>query len=267
MKPYLSYFKLRFMTCLQYRSAAIAGILTQVFFAFVYIMVYLAFYESGDANAPMTLKQVINYMWLNQMFFTLIYLSYKDKDIINLIKDGNISYELARPLNVYFMWFAKILSQRISMMLLRCIPVMVLAFVLPEPYKLMLPLNFSTFLLFLLSFCISAILITGITMLFHIITMFTLDEKGTTSIIINIADIFSGQVIPLPFFPLFLQKVAILLPFRYISDFPFRIYTSHIVENEAIIGIIIQFVWLIIILIGGYLLMNKALSKTIVQGG
>jgi ABC-2 type transport system permease protein len=47
------------MTCLQYRSAAIAGILTQVFFAFVYIMVYLAFYESGDANAPMTLKQVI----------------------------------------------------------------------------------------------------------------------------------------------------------------------------------------------------------------
>ena len=152
-------------------------------------------------------------------------------------------------------------------MLLRCIPVMVLAFVLPEPYKLMLPLNFSTFLLFLLSFCISAILITGITMLFHIITMFTLDEKGATSIIINIADIFSGQVIPLPFFPLFLQKVAILLPFRYISDFPFRIYTSHIVENEAIIGIIIQFVWLIIILIGGYLLMNKALSKTIVQGG
>ena len=111
-------------------------------------MVYLAFYESGDANAPMTLKQVINYMWLNQMFFTLIYLSYKDKDIINLIKDGNISYELARPLNVYFMWFAKILSQRISMMLLRCIPVMVLAFVLPELYKLMLPLNFSTFYYF-----------------------------------------------------------------------------------------------------------------------
>lgn len=156
-------------------------------------MVYLAFYESGDANAPMTLKQVINYMWLNQMFFTLIYLSYKDKDIINLIKDGNISYELARPLNIYFMWFAKILSQRISMMLLRCIPVMVLAFVLPEPYKLMLPLNFSTFLLFLLSFCISAILITGITMLFHIITMFTLDEKGATSIIINIADIFQDK--------------------------------------------------------------------------
>ena len=97
----------------------------------------------------------------------------------------------------------------------------------------------------------SAILITGITMLFHIITMFTLDEKGATSIIINIADIFSGQVIPLPFFPLFLQKVAILLPFRYISDLPFRIIVGNVGIYEGMIGIIFQIIWIIILVLLG----------------
>ena len=45
MKPYLNYFKLRIITNLQYRTAALAGIATQLFFGFLYIMLYLALYE------------------------------------------------------------------------------------------------------------------------------------------------------------------------------------------------------------------------------
>ena len=44
MKSYLNFFKLRIITNLQYRAAALAGISTQLFFGFVYIMVYLALY-------------------------------------------------------------------------------------------------------------------------------------------------------------------------------------------------------------------------------
>ena len=66
MRAYLSYFKLRFITHLQYRAAAWAGIATQVFFGFVYIMVYIAFYESGSSSLPMELPQLITYIWLNQ---------------------------------------------------------------------------------------------------------------------------------------------------------------------------------------------------------
>ena len=74
MKSYLSYFKLKFKTGLQYRAAAIAGICTQFFFGFVYISVYVAFYETGSSNLPMTLKEIISYVWLGQAFFALIYI-------------------------------------------------------------------------------------------------------------------------------------------------------------------------------------------------
>ena len=42
----------------------------------------------------------------------------------------------------------------------------------------------------------------------------------------SIAEILSGQVIPIPLFPTFLKNIAILLPFAYISDFSFRIYSG-----------------------------------------
>ena len=102
MRAYLSYFKLRFITCLQYRAAAWAGIATQVFFGFVYIMVYVAFYESGSKNLPMNLSELTTYLWLNQAFFALINQFYKDQELFEIIRNGNISYELIKPKSTYY---------------------------------------------------------------------------------------------------------------------------------------------------------------------
>ncbi len=138
MKSYLSYFKLKFKIGLQYRIAALAGIATQIFFGFVYISVYIACYESGSDNIPMPLDQLVSYLWLCQAFFSLIYLWYKDKDIINLIKTGNIAYELTKPQDLYFMWASKILGERLSKCVLRFLPVIILAVMLKEPDNLTL---------------------------------------------------------------------------------------------------------------------------------
>ena len=70
MKAYFSYFRLKFITGLQYRSAAWAGIATQFFFGFVYIMVYDAFYQSLKVSNPMTITQLITYKSLKQAFFS-----------------------------------------------------------------------------------------------------------------------------------------------------------------------------------------------------
>lgn len=152
MMAYLSYFKLRFITGLQYRTSALAGIITQIFFGFVFIMVYLAFYESNSSDTPMNLKALISYLWLNQSLFALICMWYKDKEILNTIKSGTIAYELCRPLDLYFMWFSKILSTRLSMTILRCIPGILFALLIPAPYNLSLPNSLNTFLLFFIAF-------------------------------------------------------------------------------------------------------------------
>ena len=97
MKSYLNYFKLRVITNLQYRASALAGIMTQLFFGLVYIMMYLAFYESNDTSNVMNWNQLVTYMWLQQAFFALTYPFMKDNDLLEMIKNGNLAYELVRP--------------------------------------------------------------------------------------------------------------------------------------------------------------------------
>lgn len=267
MKSYLSYFKLKFITGLQYRSAALAGISTQLFFGFVYIFVYVAFYESGSDNLPMPLEQLTSYLWLCQAFFAIIYLWYKDKDILNLIKTGNIAYELCRPQDLYFMWYFKILGERLSSLMLRVFPVVLIAVLLPNPYNLDLSISFNTLIIFLISLVLSTILMTSLILLYHIICLFTLDEKGVVNIFMVVSDLLSGLVIPIPFFPKYLQNINNFLPFRYISDFPFRLYVGNISINEGYIGIVMQVIWIIILIILGRILTKKALKKAVIQGG
>lgn len=267
MKSYLSYFKLKFKTGLQYKAAAIAGMSTQFFFGIIYVSVYIAFYNSDSSNLPMPLDQLVSFLWLNQCFFALIFMWYKDKDILNLIKKGNIAYELCRPQDLYFMWYFKILGERLSSVVLRFLPVMIIALLLPSPYNLDLTITIPRLLLFLLSLILSSILVVAIILLFHIICLYTLDEKGIVNMFMVMTDILSGLVLPIPFFPNFLQKICNILPFRYVSDFPFRLYVGNVSLLNGINGVIIQIIWIIILFIIGKTLMNNALKKTVVQGG
>ena len=282
MKAYFTYFKLKFISGLQYRSAAWAGIATQFFFGFVYIMVYIAFYESGGKDIPMTLSQTITYLWLNQALLALVNQFTRDEELFKMVKEGTISYELARPKNLYFMWYFKILGQKLSGVALRFLPLIIVTSLLPYPYGLGLPvscISFIVFLLlpvpideinfifFLLSLTIGSLLVTSLTVLYPIVALTKKKKKGIVNLIITTADILSGVVVPIPFFPLFLQKISRVLPFQYISDLPFRIYVGNIHINSCIIPILIQITWLILLIILGNVLMKKSLKRVVVQGG
>lgn len=267
MRAYFSYFKLKFISGLQYRSAALAGIATQFFFGFVYIMVYVAFYESGSGSVPMELSQLITYVWLNQSFFALINQFYKDQELFQLIRTGNISYELSRPKNLYFLWYFKILGQRLANVVMRFFPLLLVTVLLPEPYKFSAPESLLSFGLFILSLFIGTLLVTAMSTLYPILMLLTMNEKGVVNIIVVIADLLSGVGIPIVFFPSFLRVISSYLPFQYISDLPFRIYVGNMLLQDGIHNIIIQLLWLIVMVILGMILMKKNLKRVVVQGG
>ena len=105
MKKYWSFFRLRFSMGLQYRTAAIAGMVTQFFWGGMNILVYRAFYESDAAAFPMTLEATCSYIWLQQAFLVLFAAWLIEHEIFDNIMNGNVAYELCRPISIYNMWF------------------------------------------------------------------------------------------------------------------------------------------------------------------
>ena len=69
LRKYGSFFRIRLVTGLQYRTAAWAGLCTQFFWGLMEIMIFKAFYETGTTGGyPMELGQVTDYLWLQQAF-------------------------------------------------------------------------------------------------------------------------------------------------------------------------------------------------------
>ena len=267
MRPYVSVLKLRLLNGLQYRTAALAGIATQFFWGFIIIMVFQAFYSHSNTNAPMTLEEVVAYVWLQQSFLALVMLWIRDNELFEMITNGNIAYELCRPCGIYGFWYAKLIAQRISSAMLRSLPILFIAFLLPQPYRLILPPNMDTSFLFLAALTLGALILVAISMFIYISVFVTMSPTGSLLLFSVAGEFFSGLVIPIPLMPTWVQNIANLLPFRWTVDFPFRVYSGQIPQDQALIGIIAQLIWLFVLLGLGKILLDKAVRKVVVQGG
>jgi ABC-2 type transport system permease protein len=178
MKKYLSFFRIRFSNGLQYRAAAYAGIATQFAWGFMYILLYRAFYRADSAAFPMTMQQIASYVWLQQAFLAMFMTWFTDNEIFSAITSGSVVYELARPLDIYNMWFTKSMATRLSRATLRCFPIFIVSAFLPEPMGMSLPSDFSNFLLFLLTAILGFLTVVAYCMLVYIATFKTLSPMG-----------------------------------------------------------------------------------------
>lgn len=266
MKLYLNYFKLRIETFLQYRSAAIAGLTTQFFWGLMMIFIYMALYQNAD-NVSMNLEQVIAYTWLHQAFYAFLAVRVMDSEIRDSIRSGNVAYEIIRPYNLYYWWYIKCVAKRVASGMLRVMPVIIVALLLPAPYGLPLPATFTNFILFIISLFLGVLVVVGISMLVHTIGFYTYNEAGISSMLNSVMEFLAGELVPVALLPIFIQKGTYYLPFRLVCDLPFRLYSNNINVMEGILGIGLQVVWIIILAVIGNLIVKNALKKVFVQGG
>ncbi len=267
MKPYWKYFKLNLMTGMQYRIAAYAGVATQFFWGFMYLMIYAAFYMNNSSATDFDFKSLVSYLWLQQSFLALIMIWFRDQELFNLITSGNLAYELCRPLDLYRFWYAKLLAKRLSAAVLRFAPILIVAFLLPEPFKMMPPPSVASGLLFLCALLTGVLVIVALSMFVYLLTMKTMSGMGSLLLFAIIGDFLSGGILPIPLMPDGVRKVVEILPFRYVADFPFRVYSGHIPVGDALYGIGIQWLWLIILVAAGSAWMRYQVKRVCIQGG
>ena len=129
------------------------------------------------------------------------------------------------------------------------------------------PVSFVAFLLFIVSLILGLFISNAISMFAVFLTFKTLSDKGSIGIVSSISNLFAGLIIPLPLFPQGVQNVINYLPFRFISDLPFRIYIGNVGITDGLIYIAIGLAWLVVLMLLGRALINSALRKTVIQGG
>ncbi|GHU65233.1 ABC transporter permease [Spirochaetia bacterium] len=268
-KPYFGIFKMRLIAGMQYRAAAWAGVATQLFWGGIQLLVFWAFYHSmkPGGTEPMTFNQLADFIWMRQAFIALVMLWAQDNELLDMIAGGNVAYELCRPLSLYSFWFSRMLAYRISRTLLRCIPIFIIASLLPEPWRFHLPPDIFAAVLFVPSLVFAVLLVIAISMFICLLTFISLSPTGARMFVGVAAEFLMGALIPIPFMPEALQKVLFFLPFKYIADFPFRVYSGSIAGDEALIGLGVQVFWTLLLMGLGIWGFNSIQKRLVVQGG
>lgn len=261
MRAYLGIFRIHFISAIHYRLAAFAGILTQFVWGFMTILMFRAFYQSNPDSFPMGLDSVTDYIWLQQALLNLFALWIFDNSIFQSITDGQVVYELARPLDLYRHWFARNLAMRTARTLLRCFPTLIVAFFIPAPYGLSLSDQFP---LFIVTLILSVLIVIAFMMLIYIAAFYLLSSSGIRVLVMTIGEFLTGAVIPLPFLPDQLQKVIELTPFGLMQNIPFRVYSGDITDWHIVFA---QLFWFGALIAIGKVWMNRALSRVVIQGG
>ncbi|HJA93923.1 MAG TPA: ABC-2 family transporter protein [Candidatus Eisenbergiella merdipullorum] len=267
MKKYLSFFRLRLNMGMQYRTAAAAGMATQFVWGIMEVLAMRAFYESDPASFPMTLQATCSYIWLQQAFLALFMGWVMEGEIFDSIMDGNIAYELVRPVRIYPMWYARSLANRISKAALRCIPILTVAILIPAPYGLSAPAGPKAFLLFVSTMILGVLVTVAFTMLIYMLSFFTISPDGLRIVFMSVIEFCQGAILPLPFFPDGIRQFLEFLPFASMQNVPLRAYSGDLSGADLQKAILLQLFWLFALVGSGRLLERFALKKVVVQGG
>ncbi len=266
-QKYLSFFRLRCAMGLQYRAAAIGGIFTQLLWGCMGVLLYDAFYRANPAAFPMEFSALSSYLWLQEAFLLLFQNWFIENELLFAVSEGQVCYELARPVDLYGMWMARSYANRISRTLLRSAPLLALAALIPYPYGLSLPASWPALGLTIASALLSLTITVSITLLLCGLTFYTISPRGVRALLDPISMLLAGGIVPLPFFPDGIRQAVELLPFASMQNVPLRIYSGNLAGLDALFAIGLQLFWAVALVALGRLLFSRALRKVVAQGG
>ncbi len=247
---------------LQYRSAIVAGALTNAFFGAIRSFVYIALYQAGGAVAGLTLSDVITYTWVTQALLS-IGAAWIASDIAGTIRSGDVITDLGRPWNFYAYWFCRSNGEKLFNLLNRgaityVIGVLYFGARIPTPGDL-LP--------FALSVALALVIVFALTFMVNMTAFWLIEATGVFLIVSVLLSFFSGFMLPLAFLPPWLRVLADVLPFQAITSMPAQVFMGKLAGPDLVAALLNQVVWAVVMTGCALLAMRVAVRRVVIQGG
>lgn len=270
MMAYLSILRIQISDHLQYRTAALARLCTNIFWGFVRAVMLVAFFRYGHnagSAESMTMSQAVTYVWLGQIVMMLMPRLSVDGTVREKIRTGDVGVELCRPLDLYTHWFARAAAAKLGPFFMQIAPVATVAMLVPGPFNMAPPASIEGFLLCVVSLTLSLLLACATMGIVYVMLMNVSWGDGPPQIMITFIEVLSGAYLPLQLWPTGLQRFLLLQPFAGIMDIPLRLYVGTLEPGFALPALMIQSGWIVMLVIVGRSLMNRSLTNTVIQGG
>jgi ABC-2 type transport system permease protein len=257
MKKYFKLLLMNSQNTIIYRVRALIWLLYDIIVPLLMIVFFKTIIQDPTQQIKgFTINNLITYYFLVS-FFGYLLSSHIEDDIERAVKSGQVSHLLIKPVSFFKTEFAHELGYKSFTSII----IFILAFLLFIFLGQSLQFNLSFLLLplLLIALALSFLINFLVSFLVGLLSFWLEEIVGLSSLKDVIVLIFSGAVLPLEFFPEFINKINNLLPFKYLLYFPVSILQGKIILPSILSGLLIQTIWLFIF----YLLYKFFYLKTI----
>lgn len=246
-----------------YRSAYVAGILTNAFFGSLICFVYQAVYAAGGNAGGYSLNGLISYAWTTQALISIGAAWITSTEISASIRTGDVVSDLTRPWSFFLYWLSRSFGERLFNLGVRgtltyLIGILYFGARIPAPAEL---------LAFVPSILVAMVSSFAISFCVNLAAFWLLDISGVHLLANVILSFFSGFLLPIAFFPPVLQTITYALPFHTIASVPTQILLGRIAGSELAVALATQLAWAIALVALALGVQTLAMRKVVVQGG
>ncbi|MBQ8952518.1 MAG: hypothetical protein IJ048_00245 [Clostridia bacterium] len=267
MKPYLAIFRQKLLGGLQYRAGFWGTTTTHVVWVYMRVVLVSIFYRYGRGQAGVTLSQAATMIWLQEMALNLMPGFTADNTAWEKISKGDVGYDLVRPLDVYNHWFVSAFSDKLARFLLAIGPVAVFALLTPGEIGLCLSPSPLSLLAGLVTLATGLILSCTVICLCYAAQMDVNVGDAPARVLMIVAQILAGSLLPLQLWPDGMQAFLRLQPFAAMMDLPLRFFAGSAALSELPGVLLGQVIWGVLIWRLGRAWIGLNLRRLVAQGG
>lgn len=261
---YFETVKTAFRRRLTYRAATAAGLATNMFFGFVRAYILAAVVAAkGETIGGYTEIDMYTYTCLTQALLSYLNV-FGWSEIGTAIKTGEIVTDYTKPVSIFALYQARDIGKSLHELILRGTPLYIgYAFIMPIQF----PKSVTATIFFFLSLTLAWSICFSWRFAVSCTVFWTLDIRGTGTILFSIAMLLMGFIVPVELFPPWLKTIAMSTPFPSIVQTPVNIYLGHTEGAGALHAIGIQVLWTAAAACLAFITLKLGAKRLVVQGG
>jgi viologen exporter family transport system permease protein len=246
-----------------YPGATWAGVFTNTFFGLLIAYILLAVFRERETVGSYDARDAVTYVWLAQGMLMTIYV-WGWYELALRVRSGDVATDLQRPVDFQLYWLAQDLGRAAYHAVFRGVPPFLVGALL---FDLRLPGDPTVWAAFPVSVALAVVASFAFRFLFNLAAFWLLDYRGVGMLATVVSTFFSGQLVPLEFFPDDLRTLAWALPFAAMVQAPIEVFLGHARGLELAGLLALQAVWAVVLLGLGRVVLAAGMRKLVVQGG
>lgn len=264
LRMYLEFSRKSFQRAAVYRFDAWTRLLSNVMFLFMWGFVWFGLYAGREAVGGKSFAVMLSYVLVSQMLQGLHGAGTPLWEIQEQVRKGDIVMELLRPFDYPLRVLFSDLGSVAFHLLTAIVPLYALLFFFFHP---VLPTSWQLWCAFIVSAILGYLIRYSIELTFGLFTFWLVETGGVEDIFYFSISLFSGSIVPLWFFPSWMEKIAAWLPFQGIFYVPNAIFVGQLQGQSLLLALLLQVFWLVVTYTVLRLVWRQATRKIVVQGG